>query len=139
MVRGLLLLCMGMMCAACSGPQDGRFSSMVTGVKYFDEKVGAGEEAVKGASLTMHYTGWLYEGDKKGKKFDSSRGGSPFSFRFGAGEVIEGWDEGIKGMKVGGVRHLIIAPERGYGAGGAPPDIPPNATLYFEVELLRAR
>ena len=65
-------------------------------------------EAVRGASLTMHYTGWVYENGKRGKQFDSSVGGAPFTFRLGAGEVIEGWDEGIAGMKVGGKRELIL-------------------------------
>ncbi len=105
-------------------------------LKVVDKKVGTGDEAVTGATLTMHYTGWLYENGQKGKQFDSSRGGSPFDFKLGAGEVIEGWDEGIRGMKAGGVRELIIPPEKAYGTRGAPPDIPPNATLLFEVELL---
>ncbi|NWG13106.1 MAG: FKBP-type peptidyl-prolyl cis-trans isomerase [Acidobacteria bacterium] len=106
-------------------------------LKIVEVKVGTGEEAVNGAKLTMHYTGWLYENGRKGRQFDSSRAGSPFDFKLGAGEVIEGWDEGIRGMKVGGVRELIIPPEKAYGARGAPPDIPPNATLLFEVELLQ--
>ncbi len=114
--------------AACSG----------SGLEVVDKKVGTGDEAVSGATLTMHYTGWLYENGQKGRQFDSSRGGSPFDFRLGAGEVIEGWDEGIQGMKVGGVRELIIPPGKAYGERGAPPDIPPNATLFFEVELLHA-
>ena len=97
---------------------------------------GMGDEAVSGVTLTMHYTGWIYSYGKKGDKFDSSLGGSPFSFILGAGEVIEGWDRGIEGMKVGGKRELIIPPEMGYGASGWPPDIPPNAALIFEVELL---
>ena len=101
-----------------------------------DRKTGAGDEAVNGMSVTVHYTGWLYVNGQRGKQFDSSRGGKPFTFKLGAGEVIEGWDEGIRGMKVGGVRELIIPPEKGYGARGAPPDIPPDATLCFEVELL---
>jgi FKBP-type peptidyl-prolyl cis-trans isomerase len=94
---------------------------------------GTGAEAVRGKTVEVHYTGWLLEG---GKPFDSSVGGDPFSFRLGAGEVIEGWDRGVAGMKVGGKRKLTLPPELGYGARGAPPDIPPNATLVFEVELL---
>jgi len=105
-------------------------------LKISDKTVGTGDEAVNGQVLTMHYTGWLYENGQKGKQFDSSRNGRPFNFRLGAGEVIEGWDQGIRGMRVGGVRELIIPPEKAYGTRGAPPDIPPNATLLFEVELV---
>ena len=93
---------------------------------------GKGPEAVRGKTVQVHYTGWLSDGTK----FDSSVGGEPFSFTLGAGEVIEGWDRGVAGMKVGGRRKLTLAPELGYGARGAPPAIPPNATLVFEVELL---
>jgi FKBP-type peptidyl-prolyl cis-trans isomerase len=93
---------------------------------------GKGPEAVRGKTVEVHYTGWLTDGTK----FDSSVGGSPFSFRLGAGEVIEGWDRGVAGMKVGGKRKLTLPPELGYGARGAPPAIPPDATLVFEVDLL---
>jgi FKBP-type peptidyl-prolyl cis-trans isomerase len=93
---------------------------------------GRGVEAVRGKTVEVHYTGWLTDGTR----FDSSVGGAPFSFSLGAGEVIEGWDRGVAGMKVGGKRKLTLPPELGYGAAGAPPDIPPNATLVFEVELL---
>jgi FKBP-type peptidyl-prolyl cis-trans isomerase len=93
---------------------------------------GKGVEAVRGKTVEVHYTGWL----ENGTQFDSSVGGSAFSFELGAGEVIEGWDRGVAGMKVGGKRKLTLPPELGYGARGAPPEIPPNATLVFEVELL---
>jgi peptidylprolyl isomerase/FKBP-type peptidyl-prolyl cis-trans isomerase FkpA len=93
---------------------------------------GQGPEAVRGKTVEVHYTGWLTDG----KQFDSSVGGQPFSFRLGGGEVIEGWDRGVAGMKVGGKRKLTLPPELGYGAAGAPPDIPSGATLVFEVELL---
>jgi FKBP-type peptidyl-prolyl cis-trans isomerase FkpA len=110
-----------------------------SGLKYNDLKVGTGDEAVKGATVDVHYTGWLYEGGKRTKKFDSSVDrGKPFSFKLGAGQVIKGWDEGVQGMKVGGKRELIIPPSLGYGSrdvgGGL---IPPNSTLDFEVELLK--
>lgn len=110
-----------------------------SGLKYIDHQAGSGEEAVKGATVEVHYTGWLYEKGARGKKFDSSRdGGQPFRFALGAGRVIKGWDEGVAGMKVGGKRELIIPPELGYGAQGAGGGlIPPNATLDFDVELLR--
>jgi peptidylprolyl isomerase/FKBP-type peptidyl-prolyl cis-trans isomerase FkpA len=93
---------------------------------------GKGPEAVRGKTAEVHYTGWLLDGTQ----FDSSVGGQPFSFRIGAGDVIEGWDRGVQGMKVGGKRKLTLPPELGYGARGAPPEIPPNATLVFEIELL---
>ena len=98
-----------------------------------DTKVGTGDEAVTGKSVSVHYTGWLTDGTK----FDSSKDRKePFSFQLGAGQVIKGWDQGVAGMKVGGIRKLTIPPELGYGARGAGGLIPPNATLVFEVELL---
>ncbi len=91
-----------------------------------------------GQYVTVHYTGWLYTGGIKGKKFDSSRDrGDPFAFPLGAGRVIQGWDEGVAGMKVGGQRTLIIPAAAGYGDRGAGGDIPGGATLMFDVELLK--
>ena len=102
-----------------------------------DKVVGAGAEAKAGQGVSVHYTGWLFYGGERGKKFDSSRDrGDPFAFALGAGQVIKGWDEGVQGMKVGGTRLLTIPPALGYGARGAGGVIPPNATLIFEVELL---
>ena len=105
-----------------------------------DVVVGQGREAEAGNNVTVHYTGWLYDAnaaDHHGQKFDSSVDrGEPFVFFLGAGQVIQGWDEGVAGMKVGGKRTLIIPPEMGYGARGAGGVIPPNATLVFDVELL---
>ena len=105
-----------------------------------DTKIGTGAEAVAGNTVTVHYTGWLFDAaapDNKGQKFDSSRDrGDPFQFPLGAGRVIAGWDQGVAGMKVGGQRTLVIPPELGYGARGAGGVIPPNATLVFDVELL---
>jgi FKBP-type peptidyl-prolyl cis-trans isomerase len=107
-----------------------------SGLQYRDVKEGTGEKAEKGQSAEVHYTGWLWVNDAKGKKFDSSKDrGEPFEFPLGAGRVIKGWDEGVAGMKVGGKRELLIPPELGYGARGAGGVIPPNATLFFEVEL----
>jgi peptidylprolyl isomerase len=105
-----------------------------------DTKVGEGEEAKAGQTVIVHYTGWLFDKnapENKGTKFDSSRDrDEPFDFPLGMGHVITGWDEGVQGMKVGGQRTLVIPPEMGYGKRGAGGDIPPNATLLFEVELL---
>ena len=109
-----------------------------SGLKFVDEKAGTGDVATKGNTVQVHYTGWLYVNGKRGMKFDSSLdAGMPFQFKLGAGQVIPGWDEGVEGMKVGGKRELIIPPDLGYGARGAGGVIPPNATLDFEVELLK--
>ena len=112
-------------------------------MKVTDVEVGTGAEAVAGKSVSVHYTGWLYDEsapDHHGKKFDSSRDrGQPFSFVLGAGSVIKGWDQGVAGMKVGGKRTLVLPPEFAYGSRGAGGVIPPNATLVFDVELLGVR
>lgn len=101
-------------------------------LKIEDVKVGTGAEAVAGKAVTVHYTGWLTDGTK----FDSSLdNGKRFTFPLGGGRVIKGWDQGVAGMKVGGVRKLTIPPHLGYGERGAGGVIPPNATLVFEVEL----
>lgn len=117
--------------------------SNITELMTADDVAGSGNEAVAGRQVVVHYTGWLYDqatADHKGKKFDSSRDrGEPFAFRLGAGQVIRGWDQGVAGMRVGGKRTLTIPPELGYGSRGAGGDIPPNATLLFEVELLDVR
>jgi peptidylprolyl isomerase len=108
-----------------------------SGLQIIDTKVGTGPSPRTGQTCVMHYTGWLYENGKKGKKFDSSVDrGEPFEFPIGTHRVIAGWDEGVATMKVGGKRTLIIPPELGYGARGAGGAIPPNATLMFDVELL---
>jgi FKBP-type peptidyl-prolyl cis-trans isomerase FkpA len=108
-----------------------------TGLQYDDTVVGDGEQASKGQSVTVHYTGWLYNDGEQGDKFDSSKDRNvPFVFTLGAGMVIRGWDEGVAGMKVGGARTLIIPADLGYGARGAGGVIPGNATLKFDVELL---
>ena len=108
-----------------------------SGLQYDDTVLGTGDLAEAGQSVSVHYTGWLYNDGVKGAKFDSSKDrNDPFSFNLGAGMVIRGWDEGVQGMRVGGTRVLVIPAELGYGARGAGGAIPPNATLMFEVELL---
>lgn len=117
----------------------GKVTTMKSGLKFEDVKVGTGAEAVAGKTVVVDYTGWLNENGKKGKQFDSSIGRGKFSFALGAGHVIKGWDEGVAGMKVGGKRTLIIPSALGYGAHGAGRDIPPNADLIFDVELFEVK
>jgi FKBP-type peptidyl-prolyl cis-trans isomerase len=107
------------------------------GLQYIDEKVGCGPAAKSGSNISVEYTGWL---QSNGKEFDSSfsRGGAPFSVVLGQGQVIKGWDEGLVGMKQGGIRRLIIPPALGYGTAGSPPTIPANATLIFDVQMISA-
>lgn len=104
-----------------------------SGLVIEDLVLGDGDEAIAGHQVTVHYTGWLTDG----QKFDSSKDrDDPFIFPLGGGRVIRGWDEGVQGMKIGGTRKLTIPPDLGYGARGAGGVIPPNATLVFQVELL---
>ena len=129
---------------ACGGNgEEPMADSGITSLQKTDVAPGTGAEASAGQVVRVHYTGWLYNadaGDHKGPKFDSSKDrNEPFDFKLGAGEVIQGWDEGVAGMKVGGTRILTIPPKMGYGATGAGGVIPPNATLLFEVELLDVR
>ena len=120
--------------AAPTAVDEADYTTTATGLKYYDFVVGDGASPTSGKPVTVHYTGWLLDGDK----FDSSLDrGEPFTFTIGAGQVIRGWDEGVMGMKVGGKRQLVIPPDLGYGSRGAGGGvIPPNATLVFEVELL---
>lgn len=134
------LLMLALICSLFVGVAFVQENAVTTksGLKYVDTKVGAGDEAKKGMTVSVHYTGWLYVKGQRGAKFDSSVDRrQPFSFKLGAGEVIRGWDEGVAGMKVGGKRELFIPPNLGYGSSGAGGAIPPNATLDFEVELLK--
>ena len=109
-------------------------------LKLVDNKVGDGREAEAGLVVKVHYTGWLYDSEKKdfkGKKFDSSLDrNDPLEFSLGIGQVIKGWDEGAQGMKIGGKRTIFIPSIMGYGSRGAGDVIPPNADLIFDVELL---
>ena len=123
--------------APASAQTQGKAMTTPSGLQIIDTTVGTGASPKTGQTCVMHYTGWLSEGGKKGKKFDSSVDrGQPFEFPIGMKRVIGGWDEGVATMKVGGKRTLIIPPDLGYGARGAGGVIPPNATLIFDVELL---
>ena len=120
---------------AAAGSEDCPTDTTTTdsGLQIKEIECGEGEEAQKGDTLEVHYEGRLEDGTK----FDASRDhGSTFEFQVGAGQVIQGWDEGLIGMKIGGKRELTIPPDLGYGAAGAPPAIPPNSTLIFEIELV---
>ncbi len=111
-------------------------------LEQIDVKVGSGKEAVTGSTVTVHYSGWLFDAKAEkqhGTLFDSSVGKSPFSFPLGAKRVIKGWDAGVAGMKIGGKRTLIIPADLAYGARGAGDVIPPNAPLVFDVELLEVK
>ena len=111
-------------------------SAPVTSLQVEDTKVGSGPEAQPGQRVSVHYTGTLMDGTK----FDSSRDrNAPFEFRLGAGEVIPGWDQGVRGMRVGGTRKLTIPAALAYGARGAGGVIPPNAALKFDIELLAVK
>ena len=133
---GLSILIFSLTFVGCSGADIGEFSKI-------DVKVGVGKEAIPGKMVSVHYTGWLFDKlavDNKGKKSDSSRDRpGNFTFPLGAGRVIKGWDQGVPGMKVGGQRTLIIPSSMGYGKRGAGNDIPPNATLVFDVELMEVQ
>ena len=142
--RVLAILLTTVLAAACGGGDDDNSSPTAPSTasapfSQTDLRVGTGTEAVVGRTLTVHYSGWLYapgQADNKGSQFDSSVGRQPFVFRLGAGSVIQGWDQGLVGMRVGGQRRLVIPPNLAYGSQGRPPAIPSNATLLFDVELL---
>jgi FKBP-type peptidyl-prolyl cis-trans isomerase FkpA len=110
----------------------GKPKTTASGVQYWDITPGTGATAVSGKKVSVNYTGWL----TSGKQFDTSIGKRSFQFKLGAGQVIQGWDDGVAGMKVGGKRQLRIPPNLGYGSQGVSGAIPPNATLIFDVELL---
>jgi len=143
MASALIIAMLAMTGCKADSKTSGKETAMTQNVTELIKKdtvAGEGREAEAGFNVTVHYTGWLYDpskADSKGAKFDSSLDRhEPFVFFLGGGQVIQGWDEGFAGMKVGGKRTLIIPPHMGYGVHGAGGVIPPNATLIFDVELL---
>jgi peptidylprolyl isomerase len=140
LATGLIGLANNAFIATAVAQAGGKFMTTASGLQISDTTVGTGASPKAGQTCVMHYTGWLYEDGKKGKKFDSSVDrNEPFEFPIGQKRVIAGWDEGVATMKVGGKRTLIIPPALGYGARGAGGAIPPNATLMFDVELLAVK
>jgi FKBP-type peptidyl-prolyl cis-trans isomerase len=136
-----LCLCLLLLFSCTNGPDEASSDDCMedqriekeSGLEFVDIECGTGDEAAGGTAVTVHYTGRL----QSGEVFDSSlERGDPYEFPLGAGRVISGWDEGVVGMRTGGVRRLTVPPELGYGDSGFPPRIPPDATLIFEVELL---
>jgi len=140
MSRFVLLLSLLLIVAACGDGTTGAPPPPNVPFSTTDLVIGTGAAAANGQTLAVAYTGWLYDTtatENKGSVFDSRPAGNPFSFVLGVGQVIQGWDQGMVGLQVGGVRRIVIPPELGYGAAGTGP-IPGNATLIFEVELLAA-
>ena len=140
-VRGSLIACACLAAAAAAGCGDSPTTPSSATFGQTDVRAGTGADATTGKVLTVHYTGWLYDASKtdgKGLQFETSVGGSPFMFGLGFGEVIPGWDQGLPGMKVGGLRRLTIPPSLAYGAVRNGP-IPPYASLVFEIELLEVQ
>jgi FKBP-type peptidyl-prolyl cis-trans isomerase FkpA len=136
----IVLVTFALVAAACKN--DTTAPSANVPYSQTDLRVGTGAEAVNNRTVTVNYTGWLYSAtapDNKGTQFDTSIGRTPFSFVLGTGNVIAGWHRGVAGMRVGGLRRLVIPPELAYGSQGAGTSIPPNATLVFDIELLNVQ
>jgi peptidylprolyl isomerase len=111
-----------------------QWHTLPSGLQYADIAIGNGATPADGQVVVVHFTGWLDDGTR----FDSTRvRGKPFGFPLGSGQVIQGWDEGVRGMRAGGKRRLIVPPALGYGERGVPPVVPPNARLVFDIELIR--
>jgi FKBP-type peptidyl-prolyl cis-trans isomerase len=138
-LRRIICTCAGVLILSFAFGQ-GKPATTKSGLRHTDLEVGSGQEVKNGDTVRVHYTGWLYENGKRGRKFDSSKDrNQPFIFTIGEHKVIRGWEEGVVGMKRGGKRELIIPPGLAYGDRGHPAGIPPKATLNFEIELLGIR
>lgn len=136
----LAMVVIAVVSLVAAGAHAAKVVNTPSGLGYIDIVEGKGTVAKRGNTVVVHYTGWLDELGKPGKKFDSSVDRKkPFVFPLGASRVIKGWDEGVAGMKVGGKRRLMIPPKLGYGSRGAGKDIPPNASLIFDVELIEVK
>jgi FKBP-type peptidyl-prolyl cis-trans isomerase len=138
----LSMLVLVVTAAGCGG-DSGTSPTILPGAPFSttDVRVGTGADATTGRRVTVNYTGWIYDPsgpDNKGTQFDSSltAGRQPFPFTLGTGAVIRGFDQGVTGMKVGGLRRVVIPPDLAYGSAGSGGVIPPNATLVFDIELL---
>ncbi len=141
------LLTLGLLISGCGGGGDSYTPTPTptptpvgpTALQTTDTVIGVGTTATTGSTVTVNYTGWLYSAtaaNQRGTQFDTSVGKAPFTFKLGAGQVIQGWDLGVAGMKVGGSRTLVIPSSMAYGASGVNGVIPPNTALVFNVDLL---
>ena len=136
--RITIVLAAAMLAAGAVACGDSPTAPSTAPYKQTDVRVGTGTEAIAGSLVSVNYTGWLYNAaklDGKGLQFDTSVGGDPFAFTLGVGQVISGWDQGVNGMKVGGLRRLVVPPSLAYGPVRYGP-IPPDATLVFDIELM---
>ena len=129
------------LCVALAGCDNTPVTPTSPDYSQTDLRVGTGAEVVSGSTVTVTYTGWLYDlnkSDKKGLVFDTTVGKSPLTFTLGTGSVISGWEKGLLGMRVGGARRLILPPSFGYGSSRYI-SIPPNATLIFDIEVVEVQ
>lgn len=141
MCRSLSALLVVVCLSALPGCRNVPTAPTLPGFTQTDLRAGTGAEAASGTVVTVHYTGWLFNPDRpeqKGEQFETSAGREPFTFFLGGGGVIQGWDQGVVGMRVGGLRRLVIPPSLAYGRVRSGP-IPPNATLLFEIDLLEVQ
>lgn len=140
-IRSVAILLLAAAVIGCGGSSSPTAPSLNVPYSQTDLRLGTGAEATNGRLVTVNYTGWLYDPNaaaNQGRQFDTSLqpGRGPYPFVLGTRQVIAGWDRGVVGMRVGGMRRLVIPPDLGYGSAGRPPEIPGNATLLFDVEVL---